>query len=217
MSYSSQIGDMLLNVAGDQPNSGMIVGLFLLGALAFLAWKRGYDSLGTGMVVYPTAAALCVGEWLPDVIQGIALLGVGALWGTALIKLMGNTLGEGSDIQKFFIIALCWNGVLLIAGYGTPDMVDAVGSAGQVSGIITTVTQFIFMGGIVSFIAAAGVEQIYIDIIKIPLITMGALAIYPLIMKVISLIAQLGIRGTLIGLGLTAMLGGLMAYVWKIF
>ncbi len=212
-SYSDQIGNMMMDVAGDSPNSSWIVALFLLGAFAFLSYKRGYSTLATGMVMFPTAVAICVGDWLPDMLQGIALICIGVLWGFALIKLMGS-LGENSDIQKFFMICMCVNAAMLLSGFGDPAL--AAGNS-QVSGILGRIASFVFLGGIVGFLTSAGIEQLYIDIIKIPLITAGALAIVPFLLKIIAVVAQLGIKGVVITAGLAAVGAGLFVYFKGMF
>lgn len=220
VSYSAAIGQMLLNVAGNSEYAGFIVGLFLMGALAFLAYKRGFDTLGTGMVLYPTAVALTLGGWLPKTLDGIALLGIGVLWGLAIVKAFGTPIGEGSDIQKFYIIMLCWNGLLLATGGfatdgtviqssgGTNQTMSDVSNTGSTSNFLSGVISFVLMGGIVGFFAAIGLDPAITTVIRLPLIAIGVFAIYPLMIKIISLIASLGIIGKIVvGIGFIA-LGG---------
>lgn len=211
MSYSSNIGDMLLNVTG----SGWLLGLFLMAAFSYLCYRRGYGTLATGFVVYPVAVGIVTGGWLPPALHGFALLGVGLLWGYALIKLMGS-MAENSDIQKVFMIVLCWNAALWLSGYGVSDsilatnsqvpggeldtnwMTTAISSMGLLFAMLGGLASFVFGGSIIAFIAASGLTEPYLTAVKAPLITITILAFYPVIMKIITLGAQLlaaGVNG----------------------
>src|SRR3990172_3152862 len=104
---------MLINVVGN----GFMLGLFLMAAFSFLCYKRGYGTLATGFVLYPIVIGVATGDWLlPKSLHGFTLLGVGIVWGAAMVKLFGSAVGESSDIQKIFMIMLCWNGALLLSG-----------------------------------------------------------------------------------------------------
>ncbi len=223
VSYSAAIGQMLLNVAGNSDYAGFIVGLFLLGALAFLAFKRGFDTLGTGMVLYPTAVALTIGGWLPRTLDGIALLGIGVLWGLAIVKVFGTPIGEGSDIQKFYIIMLCWNGLLLATGgfattgelvngqtYSNFTATPGTG-VGYSTGFLSNVINFLLMGGIAGFLAAIQLPGFAVDVIRWPLVAVGIFAIYPLLIKIVSLIASLGLVGkAVVGIGFIVLGGAII-------
>ncbi len=194
MSYSAAIGDMLLSVGG----SGIIVGLFLLGAFAFLCYKRGYDTLLTAMVIYPTLVGLLsdpTGKWIPLVVQGIALLGVGILLGLAINKLFGQAVGEGSDIFKIFIIVMCWNSLFLLLGYTGAQLESNATLFGSVTNLFTNILNFITGGNIINFFTYAGVDAVYVTVLRVPIILVTGLAGMFFVMKIVSVVAQVGVKG----------------------
>ena len=223
MSYSSNIGDMLLDVIG----SGWMLGLFLMAAFSFLCYKRGYGTLATGFVVYPVAVGIVTGGWLPKALQGFALLGVGMLWGYAMIKLFGN-IGENSDIQKVVMIIVCWSGALYLSGFGVADynnianntllptdssldtsnpMTTATSSFDVLYGVTNFIGAIVLGGSIVDFVAEAGLVEPYLSVVKIVLISITFLAFYPMIMKLLALILQ----------GVSAGAGALSGIAGKLF
>ncbi len=199
LSYSAQIGSMLLLTAGE----GWIVGLFLMGAFAFLSFKRGFGTLLTLMVLFPVAVGIVAGGWLPKSLIGFALLGMGVLWAAALIKIMGTSL-EGSDIQKIVLTIMMWNLALGLSDFGvTASTVNAIPLSGDFIGglvftlgtIISTIYVLLLGGALLSFIAQSGLEQVYVTAITGILTVVGFFAVYPLLIKLATLIASIGIWG----------------------
>lgn len=193
--------NMLLLVAGNGDYAGFLVGMFLMGALAFLAFKKGFGTLGTFIMLYPTAVALALGGWVPQLLVGGTLLGIGILWGIAIIKLFGTPIGEGSDVQKIFIVALCWNSLLLFAypQNATADMIARSASTNPATSIVIDVINFLTLGGIMTFVSNAGLENQYLIVLRLPLIAIGALAVYPLIFKLIAVFSQISLKTAVIG------------------
>ena len=220
--HAAAIGDMLLLVGG----SSWIVAMFLLGAFAFLSYKRGFTTLMTILTIYPVAAGVIVGGWLPTkALIGFALLGMGALWAMAVIKLLGTTVGEGNDIQKIVMVIICWNMALAASdiGFGqtfTQVAMPAVGGnwvtglLNTLIGIISTIYNLVLGGSIVTFVAASGLEGTYVTAVQGILLTACLLAFYPLLIKFGLFISQVGIKGWLVlaaaavGTGTLAFLGG---------
>jgi hypothetical protein len=209
-SYAGDIGNMVVNATGNT----FIAAFFVLAAFSFLCYKRGYNVLATMFVIYPVVIGIVTSNWLPNGLHGLALLGIGVLWGVALLKLVGSV--TTSDVQKLYIICLCWNMALLLAGFG---VVAADGSALNMTSDVKTVNDpntpnaglvslgtnyltliFSLLGGMVSFmllgsvgamLGSSGIPATYAAVIYYPLLAMGLLSLVPVFMQLVSLAAQL--------------------------
>ena len=221
--HAAAIGNMLLSVAGD----GWIVGLFLLGAFAFLSYKRGFSVLLSFLTLFPVGMGVVVGGWLPKSLIGFALLGIGVLWAAAAIKILGTAVGEGSDIQKLVMTISCWNLALYMSDLKfvetAPSLVmPAVGGnwvtglLNMLIGILSIIYNILFGGSIITFIASSGLESIYVSAIQAILLTLVLLATYPLLIKFGLFISQIGIKGWAV-LAAVAVGTGTLAFVTGFF
>jgi hypothetical protein len=206
MTYSGDIGDMVLNAA----DNSFVAALFILAAFSYLCYKRGFGVVTTMFVVYPVVVGLITSDWLPKAVQGFGLLAIGTLWGLALLRIFGGV--ATTDFQKIYIISLCISGALLLSGFtvanatGTnlnlanqvshPDMtgvnISSSNPAVSITRSLTIVYTFLgpsisfFMGGsIYALMLSVGVDPIYSNVVMVPILAISVLALVQWLLTVL--------------------------------
>lgn len=88
MTYSTSLETMWLAVFGNT----VLASIALLAAFSYLCFRKRYGTYETFLVLLPVVLGAINSGYLPVWVKGLFDVGLGILWGLAILKLVGSRI-----------------------------------------------------------------------------------------------------------------------------